>query len=285
MVKNRYQLTRFSKEDIRRLQPAMKVGILATVNPQGLPHLTLITTLMASSPEQVVWGQFMEGSSKEHVRLNPRTGFLIMLLDKNLWRGKADFTHTACEGKDYDYYNNTPLFRYNAYFGVHTVYYMDLLAHTGCLPLPMNRVVLAAVKTMAARLLPGQRSTQPVLNPWTQAFFNKLDNLKFLSYVGADDYPVVIPLIQAQALDREHLVFSTSAYSDELAEIPAYTSVAVFGMALTMEDVLVRGVYQGSRRMGGMHCGVVQIDWVYNPMPPKPMQIYPELAIQPVREF
>ncbi|NMC54793.1 MAG: pyridoxamine 5'-phosphate oxidase family protein, partial [Chloroflexi bacterium] len=37
----------FSEQDIKDLLPAMKVGIMGTVTPEGLPHLTLITTLMA----------------------------------------------------------------------------------------------------------------------------------------------------------------------------------------------------------------------------------------------
>lgn len=278
-------LTQFSADDIQRLQPAMKVGLLATVNPQGLPHLTLISTLMASTPQTVVWGQFMEGNSKAHVRANPKTGFLIMTLDKHIWRGRANFTHTAREGKDYDFYNNTPLFRYNAYFGVHTVYYMDLVSHGGRQPLPMNKIIFAAVQTLLARSIPARRPALEVLNPWTQSFFNKLDNLKFLSYIAADGYPVIIPLIQAQARDRQHLIFSTAVYTDELRAIPPASPVCVFDMALSMEDVLVRGTFEGIQRVAGLACGTVKINWVYNSMPPKPVQIYPEVELQAVREF
>ncbi len=93
------------------------------------------------------------------------------------------------------------MFRYNAYFGVHTVYYLDLLAQTGKSPLPMNRIIFAAVQTMLARTLGRKPGKQPVLNAWTRAFLDKLDNLKFLCYVGADGYPVLIPAIQTQSLD------------------------------------------------------------------------------------
>jgi hypothetical protein len=165
------------------------------------------------------------------------------------------------------------------------VHYMDLITHTGKHPLPMNRIIPAAVATMVAKTLTPRREQKAVLNQWTQAFFNKIDNLKFLGYVNADGYPVIIPLIQAQALDREHMVFSFGAFGDELAEIPAYTPVALFGMALTMEDVLVRGTYQGMKRLSGFRCGVMQLDWAYNPMPPIPRQIYPEVPIEVVTEF
>lgn len=280
--------TIFSPEDIESLKPALKVGLLATVTPEGQPHVTLISTLMAAGPGQVVWGQFTEGLSKQHILTNPKTGFLIMTLNKTFWRGKAHFTHSARSGVDYDFYNNVPMFRYNAYFGVHTVHYMDLKAHSGRGPLPMNKIIFAAVQTMLGRALGGgkaQNGAPPALNPWSKAFYTKLDNLKFISYIGADGYPLIIPAIQTQALDAKRLVFSLGAFGDELAEIPTGATVAVFGMALSMEDVLSRGVYRGIQRRAGVRCGLVEVDWVYNPMPPAPAQIYPPLALEPVREF
>jgi hypothetical protein len=278
-------LTTFSPADIESTQPAMKIGLLATVTPEGLPHVTMLSTLMACGPAQLSFGQFTEGFSKKHILNNPKAGFLIMSLDKNLWRGKAAYTHYAKNGPEYDYYNNVPMFRYNAYFGVHTVYYLDLVSHTGKSPLPMNRIIFAAVQTMLARALGRKPGVHSVLNGWTRAFLDKIDNLKFLSYVGADGYPVLIPAIQAQSLDKQHVLFSTSVYTDELEAISAGADLAVFSMALTMEDVLLRGKYQGLRRMGGVRVGMVAVDWVYNPMPPTPGQVYPALELKPVTEF
>src|SRR4030042_5830995 len=143
-------LTAFSPDDILSTQPEMKSGLLATVTSTGLPHVTMISTLMACAPQQLVFGQFTEGLSKQHILNNPKTGFLIMSLDKNLWRGKATFTHSTKEGPEYDYFNNVPMFRYNAYFGVHTVYYLDLLSHTGKEPLLLNRIISAALQTLLA---------------------------------------------------------------------------------------------------------------------------------------
>lgn len=278
-------LTTFSEADIQNTQPAMKVGLLATVNPEGLPHVTLISSLMACGPAQLCFGQFTEGKSKEHILIHPKAGFLIMGLDKKLWRGKAVFTHSVKSGPEYDYYNNVPMFRYNAYFGVHTVYYLDLLSHSGKIPLPMNRIIFAAVKTMLARTLGSKPGKLPVLNSWTRAFVDKIDNLKFLAYINEDGFPVIIPAIQTQSLDSEHVLFSTSVYSEELRAIPGGVPLAVFDMALTMEDVLLRGKYLGIQGVGGVKAGVVKVDWVYNPMPPVPGQIYPPVELKAVTQF
>ncbi len=275
-------LPSFSEEDILGTRPELKIGLLATVNPEGQPHVTLLSSLMACGKAELCFGQFTEGLSKKHILANPKTGFLIMSLDRNLWRGKATFTRFSREGKEFDHYNNVPMFRYNAYFGVHTVYYLDLLAQSGKSPLPMNRIILAAVQTMLGRTLGRKANENSVLNPWTRAFIDKIDNLKFLAYIAEDGYPVIIPCIQAQSLNQETIIFSTSVYSEELLAIPAGSSLAVFAMALTMEDVLLRGTFQGFQRKGGVRVGAVKVDWAYNPMPPVPGQIYPPLELKPV---
>jgi hypothetical protein len=263
----------------------MKVGLLATITPEGLPHLTMLSSLMAYSATGLCFGQFTEGTSKKHILSNPKVGFMIMSLDKKLWRGKASYSHFTKDGPEFDYYNNVPMFRYNAYFGVHTVYYLDLISQTGKYPLPMNKIIFAAVKTMLARTAGRKLGKRAVLNDWTCVFLNKLDNLKFLSYIDSDGFPVIIPAIQAQSLDAEHVLFSTSAYQHELESIPPESDLCVFGMALSMEDVLLRGKFLGIHRVAGIKSGVVQIDWVYNPMPPIPGQIYPPVDLHPVEHF
>jgi hypothetical protein len=138
---------------------------------------------------------------------------------------------------------------------------------------------------MLARTLGSKPGKLPVLNSWTRAFVDKIDNLKFLAYISEDGFPVLIPAIQTQSLDSEHVLFSTSVYSEELMAIPGGVPLAVFDMALTMEDVLLRGKYLGIHGVGGVKAGVVKVDWVYNPMPPVPGQIYPPVELKAVTQF
>lgn len=275
----------FSPDDISALDVELKVGILGTVNEQGLPHLTMISSLRPYAARGLVWGQFTEGLSKQHIQHNPKAGFLIMSLDKRLWRGKAHYTHSQKSGPEFDNYNNLPMFRYNAYFGIHTVYYMDLVENSGVEPLPMGAVIASAIKTIAARKLARRSLNQEVLNPWTRSLFNKLDNLKFIGYVDSDGYPLILPVIQSQAWDSQRVIFSSGAYHDQVAAIPKGTELAVFGMSFDMEDVLLRGTYCGLQRVAGFECGIVEVNWVYNSMPPVAGQIYPPLKVDPVREF
>jgi hypothetical protein len=105
--------------------------------------------------------------------------------------------------------------------------------------------VLAAIKTMLARRLSGKKSTSTVLNPWTIGMLNKLDNLKFLGYIGEDGYPVVIPCIQAQAADTQRILFSASVFSAERNQSQRYP-LAVFCMSRSWK--MSRGNFIGLPR-------------------------------------
>jgi len=278
-------MTRFDEKDLKEFEPEAKVGLIATVNPAGLPHITLITALQAKTPTQLIWGQFSEGQSKANVKTNPKTGFLIMTMDRSLWRGKAVWTHQTGHGSDYEMFNNKPMFRYNAYTGIHTIHYMDLKETGGREGLPLARIVLSSLLTKIGK--PGARSnrSERILKPWAQGLFNRLDSVKFCSYVDRDGFPVIVPLLACQAADSTRLAFSPLAYRDELQGLKKGMSVAVFGLTLEMEDVLVRGKFGGFDTYRKITLGTINIDWVYNSMPPVHGQIYPETALTPVTDY
>jgi hypothetical protein len=275
----------FEQNDMKAFEPEAKVGLISTINPDGLPHITLITSTQAKTPTQVIWGQFSEGMSKENVRKNPNTGFLILTLDKHMWRGKARWTHEEKQGEDYEMFNNKPMFRYNAYFGIHTVHYMDLVETYGKENIPSGQIVLAALSTKFAKSSAKTGTEDRILKPWGQDLFNSLKSLKFISFVGEDGFPAIIPLIQCQASDSRRLVFSPLAYRKELSCLDKGKKVAVFGLTMEMEDVLIRGSFLGFNRYRAIQLGSIDIEWVYNSMPPKQGQIYPVEELRPVVNF
>jgi len=277
--------TSFNKQDMIAFEPAEKIGLVACVNPDGLPHISLITSIMAAKADQLTLGQFCKGLSKEYIQQNPQIAFLIMTMDKTMWRGKARWTHLKTEGAEYERYNEIPMFRYNTYFGINTVHYLDLIETSGGRTLPMPKIILAAMLTRLAKAAAASGLNDRILKPFAEDLFNRLGSLKFLAYVGHDGFPEIVPLIQCQAADSRRLVFSPLAFKDELRRIPEATPVAVFGLTMAMEDVLIRGTFRGYQRTIGLTLGVIDIEWVYNSMPPAHGQIYPELALKPVREF
>ena len=275
----------FSTEDIAAFEPAEKIGIVACTNPDGLPHITLITSLRANGPDQITLGEFCKGLSKQYIQQNPQIAFLVLTLDKKLWRGKARWTHLRKEGPEYERYNQIPMFRYNTYFGINTVHYLDLVETTEKQDLPMSKIIPAAVMTKIAKGAAKTGNRDLILTPFAQDLFNQLDALKFIAFIGPDGFPVLIPLVQCQAADSGRLVFSPYAFTEELQAIPEGETVAVFGITMKMEDVLIRGAFQGYKRYRLLNVGTIDIEWVYNSMPPAHGQIYPEVDLKTVVDF
>jgi hypothetical protein len=277
--------TSFSVQEMKAFEPAEKIGLVACVNPDGLPHISLITSIMAPKPDQLTLGQFCKGLSKQYIQQNPQISFLIMTMDKKMWRGRARWTHLKNEGTEYERYNEIPMFRYNTYFGINTVHYMDLIETSESQDLPMPKIILSAMLTKLAKAAATTGEKDRILKPFAEDLLNQFDSLKFIAYVGHDGFPVIVPVIQCQAADSRRLAFSPIAFKDELNRIPKETQVAVFGLTMGMEDVLIRGTFRGYKKTIGLTLGIIDIDWVYNSMPPAHGQIYPEVELTPVREF
>ena len=113
------------------------------------------------------------------------------------------------------------------------------------------------------------------MNHWTKNFLGKMDTLKYIGFINADGFPVVFPAIQAQSVNANQIIFSTAVFPQFTSQLIKGSRIALYGMSLNMETVLVRGEFQGFKRLAGMLVGVLNIDWVYNSMPPVPGQIYP----------
>ena len=275
----------FTEQEMKKFEPAEKIGLVACVNPEGLPHISLITSIMAPKPDQLTLGQFCKGLSKQYIQQNSQIAFLIMTMDKKLWRGKARWTHLKNEGAEYERYNEIPMFRYNTYFGINTVHYLDLIETSGSQALPMPKIILSAMLTKLAKAAAATGLKDRILKPFAEDLFNQLGSLKFIAYVGPEGFPAIVPVIQCQAADSRRLAFSPIAFKDELKRIPKETPLAVFGLTMGMEDVLIRGTFRGYKRTIGLALGTIDIEWVYNSMPPAHGQIYPEVKLTPVREF
>ena len=268
----------FDADAIQRLSPTEKIGLLATVSSQGLPHITLITSLQPIAQDRMAFGKFSEGLSKQNIQNNPKCAFAFMTQDRTLWRGTASYTHQVAEGPEYEMFNEKPMFRYNSYFGVNTVYCLDLVSLNKPEKLPMAAILRAAAATRFAAGSPAPDS-KPVLNTMARKLFNNIAALKFISWIQDNGYPALVPVIQCRAAGTERLAFSPGPYARELQSIPPNTQTAVFALTLQMEDVLIRGTFNGFTRSRGIKTGFVDVHWVYNSMPPAHGQVYPEVPV------
>ena len=270
---------RFNDEAVGLLAEDAKLALLATVADGGLPHLTLITSIHAKTPTRLMFGQFCEGLSKTHVLANPLVGFLALDRKRRWLRGKARWCAVAKQGEDYEAFNRKPMFRYNAYFGIHTVHYLDLVEVEEERRLATAPLVVGALSARLAALATAGKRGQDALTPWSRRLIGRPASLKFLACVGADGHPAIVPAVAAATRGAGRVVVVPTLGRDAMPPLSAGSHVALFAIDFEMCSVLVRGVFQGWRGPLGLHSAAIDVDWVYNTMPPKHGQIFPSVPL------
>lgn len=277
---------RFTPYDMETLAPLEKLGLLATVNPQGLPHITFVNSLMPTTANGLTLGQFIIGNSKWFMQKNPKTAFFMLSShEKKMWTGKALWTHKKSSGPELETYKNMDMQRYNAYFPINLVHYFDLVETSGAMNLPIWNMLISSLLTKWAKSGGRTKGSGVILTPWAQALFSSLMTFKFISFVREDGFPCLIPFVQCMNSDPRRIVFCPTALNHHKNELAPGMDMAVFGLKTSLESVLVRGKFIGYKRIRGILSGVIDINWVYNSMAPNAGQIYPETKLEPVEDF
>lgn len=278
----------FTAEEQKAISPMEKIALITCMDDEGNPHISLITSLIAISPDRLTIGEFCQGRSKVWMQQNRDVAFCILTLQGyQVWRGRARWTGSTKEGPELEAYKQTPMHRYNAYFPVHTVHYFDLVEAGPREKLSIPALVGPIAATMTARIAVGRRiaPADRILTPYGMSICAAPVGLRWLSWIGEDRWPRIVPVHQCMAADSRRLVFTGGSYKKELKEIPDGTVVAVFSAKMSLENLLVRGRFNGFRQRGLVRSAVVDIDWVYNSMPPNADRIYPPLPLEAVGEY
>lgn len=250
---------------------SMKIGLVATIDTDNKPHITVLSTLQGKNETTMMFGKFVEGLSKQFILNQPKTGFLIMNPEKQFWYGKMLFQSLKKEGDDYVMYNNQPLYRYNSYFGINTVYYFNLQEISEGETLPMGQIIKNALKVKMKKHIFKEQSPE-IMHPWIQKFTAKLDTLKFLSYINDDGFPEIIPIIQSQSVGSNRIVIKNQPFSERLNHLIPNQKIAILAFSMSMENILLKGSFSGFNQSG---FGYMTIEQIYNSMPPVHKYIYP----------
>lgn len=279
----------FSDDVIQFTQPDIMLKLVSTIDDRGWPHITMISSNRAINKNQLVWGQFTEGTSKKYIKKNPKQGIFYMTAEMpfKFVQVKADFTHFTTEGEDLEHFNKSQLMRYFTYVRVHTAYYNSLIASTQVRNLPLFGIVKGILKDIIGKGGAKTGLDEKRLNVIGYKLFTAPIAVRVISYIDpSDGYPILIPCIQLQAADHNRLVFPPSILKEDLHQIPVNSKVAVFGMNFDFVNQVVKGTFTGFKKFRGITFGVIEIEEIYNSCPPKPGKIYPEIEVLPkVTEF
>ena len=273
---------KLSEEIIKFTQPEVMVKLISTIDPRNWPHLTLISSNRAISEDQIVWGEFTKGLSKEYVQKNPKQGIFYMTAETpfKFIQVKANFSHTETEGEDMENFNKSDFMRYFTYVTIYKVYYNNIVAATPIRELPFGgisrKITKEIIKSAKTEL------SEKKLNIIGYKLFTNPIGIRALSYIDpSDGYPIIIPHLQLQAVDHNRLYFPLTALKEDLLKIPVNSKVAVFAANFDMASQVVKGTFTGLYNVGETEYGLIEIEEVYNSSPPLTGRIYPDLETRP----
>jgi len=272
----------FSDELIEFTQPDIMVKLVSTIDSRGWPHLTIITSNRAKSSDQIVWGQFYAGTSKEYVQKDPKQGIFYMTAEApfKFIQVRADFTHTKNEGEDLDYFNQSDFFRYFTYINVYKVFYNNVVAVTPIRNLPPGNIPRKIVKAIIKEAKTNLEEKR--LNVIGYKLFTNKIGVRAIAYIDpSDGYPVIIPHLQLNAVDHNRLYFPLTALKEDFLKIPVNSKVAVIGANFDMASQVVKGTFTGIQSVENVEYGLIDIEEIYNSSPPIVGKIYPEIETRP----
>jgi len=273
--------TTLNQEEMAKFAADIKYPLIAVMNDEGYPHVNLINSLEARNDHELMFGRSYYGKTKVLMREKKKCAFVLASLTMEYWRGRLNYTGATTSGDDMLYYNEKPKNRYNAYYPVNEVMYLDLLdVDHG--PIDFAVYGAAAQKAAAVAMDHLGSSGETPLTGVAMEIVQRKDCIKFLAYEGSDGYPCFIPMFHAIPVGPDRFLFADAPHSEDVKAIPAGAKVTLHCISMfTMEAVQFRGIYQGIR--DGI--GAIDVKLVYNPMIPRPSFIYPRKPYQPVTEF
>ena len=197
-------------------------------------------------------------------------------------QSKVDFTHAMVGGEDCEYFSRLKLLRYVTYVNVWRAFYSDVKAvrpirGLGLVGL-LNGIMVSPIAKGGAR----DKNAEKKLGKFGNKLFNGPIFPKFLSYIDqSDGYPVIIPCFQLRAPDRSKFIFTLTQFKKDFRTIKEGSKVGVFACNMDYENQLVKGTFTGFQKFRNFTCGVIDIDMIYNSMPPLSGYTYPELRVRP----
>ncbi|NHI93710.1 MAG: hypothetical protein EAX96_14585 [Candidatus Lokiarchaeota archaeon] len=273
----------FIKDAMKISNLEIAVKLITTIDPRGWPHTSLIAFNRAKTEKEVVWGQFTEGKTKKHVFDNPKQGLLFMTAEMpfKFVQAKVKFVDTMLGGEDCEYFSRLPMLRYATYFNVWRAFYNEVIAVSDVRDLGLIGILKGIIVNLIGKGGAKSKITDVKLQDFGINLVNGPINPKFISYIDpSDGFPMTIPCFQIRAPDPSKLIFTLSQFKEDLLQIPEESKIAVYALNMELENQLINGTFTGFQKFRGIKYGIIEIDEIYNSMPPFPGVIYPELQVR-----
>lgn len=146
----------------------------------------------------------------------------------------------------------------------------------------MPRLVAGAILARSLAPLGAGPRRPEALGPLSRRLLDRLDGLKFLAVLNPEGWPEVLPMVGASSAGPGRVLVAGTTVARHCWPAPG-SRAALLAMNLAMESVLVRGSLGPLRGIGPLCTAVMEVEAVYNSMPPKAGFVWPREPLQAVR--
>ena len=250
------------------LSEEMVPKFLATVNEKGEPNVVLVATICPNGKEQMAFGDFLLNKTALNLDGNSKTSVLVITENLEWWSMATNFSGWEETGPLVESFNSSDLFRYNAYTGIRRAGKLEIenMVASG----KVGKLSLAidfALTGLGKKFLKTNGKTEKMPLPVAEKF-SRIQAVKILSYVREDGYPVCLPLLSTQPIDKNNLAFGLGCAPELIHSIPEKTFCAINVVTFDPVSYQVKGTFQGYAGTPLGKKGVVQVEQVWCTSPP-----------------
>lgn len=239
---------------------------LATVDADGSPNVVPVLTMRAADETTLIFARFMVWKTARNLEATRKATIACIGPSLYIWTVKADFVEFIKQGPYLEEFNETALFRYNAYAGVNEVGVLRVKEVLPPKPVRWLKTLMAqrSVAGVATRAAAQDRVGPMPLQVVRQ--FRKKGALKYIAHVGADGYPIPRPALAMFPVMRKTLAL------DDIAGEAMDPGTRVAASAITKDLIAyqVKGRYEGLKNFNGASLGAIDVEEVFTASPPLP---------------
>lgn len=259
-------MNKLDSKGLKIFKRAWYPKFIATMDEFGTPNVVPVLTTKAADESTLIFARFMIWKTAHNLETTRKTVVACMGPGLSVWRVRGEFLEFVKHGPYVEEFNETFLFRYNAYAGAEQVAVIKI---TDVLP----PVSVQWVKTVAmANAASKSAASAAALNgigpmpPQVVDKFNATAALKYIAHVGEDGWPSPRPALAMKASGRKAL-----HYFDPTGEkMNPGSKMAASVITRDLIAYQVKGTFAGNSETSPKNIGVLRVEEAFTASPPLP---------------
>ncbi len=242
----------------------MTPKFMGTLDSEDVPNCVPATTTALFDSDTLVFGEFLMNKTRRNLLGCAKVGIAVITESFETWSIRGSFAGFETSGKHFDFINESPLFRYNAYTSIRAAGIIRIEGVSMKATLGKGRYMWDFVYAKCAETLLRERNSRRVMPGPVIEKFSRFKAVRGVAYCDEQKYPRTFATVAAVSCGANRLVFGDALFQACGNAITRGSMIAA--SVLTKEPI----AYQVKGRYRGMSLGVGVVDLFecYSASPP-----------------